>query len=118
MNCLFSIRRNGRRVARRSIGQQRRFDKSCFSVPANYTYGNSGPGILRADYVGNVTMLLAKQFRLREHSILQFRAEAFNLPNAVYFAGPSTSIDTATVGRITGTANSARQIQLGLKLSF
>jgi len=61
---------------------------------------------------------LSKQFAITESSKLQFRAEAFNLPNNAYFNGPSTSIDNATVGRVTGTSNSPRQLQFALKYNF
>ena len=88
------------------------------TVPTSYTYGNSGAGILRTDYFGSVSASLSKEFRVTETSRLQFRAEAFNLPNSAYFGGPSTSIDTSTVGRITSTSNSPRQVQVALKYNF
>jgi hypothetical protein len=94
------------------------FDSSCFTVPANFTYGNSGAGILRSDYLGNVSASLAKQFRLAEKARLDFRAEAFNLPNNAYFNAPASSIDSATVGRVTSTSNSPRQMQLAVKVNF
>jgi hypothetical protein len=94
------------------------FDKNCFTAPANFTYGNSGAGILRSDYLGSVSISLSKQFAITENSRLQFRAEAFNLPNAAYFNGPSTAIDSATVGRVTSTSNSPRQMQIALKYNF
>lgn len=94
------------------------FNSACFTIPANYTYGNSGPGILRTDYLGNVSVSLSKEFRLTETARVQFRGEAFNLPNSAYFSGPSTSIDTSTVGRITGTSNTPRQVQFALKINF
>jgi hypothetical protein len=94
------------------------FDSSCFTVPANFTYGNSGPGILRGDYLGSVSASLSKRFRITENSRLEFRAEAFNLPNNAYFNGPSSAIDSATVGRVTSTSNSPRQLQLALKYNF
>jgi len=93
------------------------FDKNCFTVPANFTYGNSGSSILRSDYRVNVSTSLSKQFAITERSRLQFRAEAFNLSNTAYFGGPSTNVDTATVGRVT-SANTPRQIQFGLKINF
>jgi hypothetical protein len=93
------------------------FDKNCFTVPANFTYGNSGPSILRGDYRINVSTSLSKRFAITERSRLEFRAEAFNLPNTAYFGNPSTNIDTATVGRVT-SANTPRQVQFGLKLNF
>jgi len=94
------------------------FDNTCFGVPANFTYGNSGAGILRSDYLGKVDASLAKQFRLAERARLDFRAEAFNLPNNAYFNGPSSSIDSSTVGRVTSTSNGPRQMQLAMKVSF
>ena len=49
---------------------------------------------------------------------LQFRAEVFNLPNTAYFNTPNTNIDVAAGGKVTSTANTPRQMQLALKLSF
>src|SRR5262249_23912871 len=94
------------------------FDSSCFTSPANYTYGDSGAGILRSDYLGNVSASLSKQFRLAERVRLDFRAEAFNLPNSAYFSAPASSIDSSTVGRVTSTSNSPRQMQLAVKVNF
>jgi hypothetical protein len=94
------------------------FDKSAFEVPANFTFGDSGPGILRSDHLWNVDASLFKRFDVRNGRTLEFRAEAFNLLNAVYFAGPNTNVDTAAGGRVTSTSNQARQIQFGLKYIF
>ena len=49
---------------------------------------------------------------------LEFRAEAFNLLNSVYFDLPNTAIDTTAGGRVTATSNAARQLQFGLKYLF
>lgn len=94
------------------------FDSTCFTVPANFAYGNSGPGILRSDYLGSVSASLSKRFRITENSRLEFRAEAFNLPNTAYFNAPSATVDSATVGRVTSTSNSPRQLQFALKYNF
>ena len=94
------------------------FDKTAFVVPANFTFGNSGRGILRGDHQWNVDASLFKRFRLGGSSSFEFRAEAFNLLNSVYFNNPSTTIDTASGGRVTSTSNSARQLQFGLKYIF
>jgi hypothetical protein len=63
---------------------------------------------------------LFKQFRLplREGSLLEFRTEAFNALNHPQFAGPNTTVGSAAFGRVTSQANSARQVQMGLKLYF
>ena len=94
------------------------FDKTAFVVPASFTYGDSGPGILRSDHQWNVDMSLFKRFEVRNGQTFEFRAEAFNVLNSTYFAAPNTNIDTAAGGRVTSTANQARQIQFGFKYVF
>ena len=94
------------------------FDKSAFVVPANFTFGDSGPGILRSDHQWNLDLSLFKRFGLRNGRTLEFRAEAFNVPNAVYFSAPNTNVDTTAGGRVTSTSNQARQVQFGLKYVF
>ena len=94
------------------------FDKSAFVVPENFTFGNSGPGILRTDHQWNVDLSLFKRFDIRMGQTLEFRAEAFNVLNSVYFSGPNTNIDTAAGGRVTSTSNQARQVQFGFKYVF
>ena len=41
------------------------FDKSAFVVPANFTFGDSGPGILRSDHQWNLDLSLFKRFDSR-----------------------------------------------------
>jgi hypothetical protein len=94
------------------------FDRSAFVVPPDFTYGNTGRGILRGDHRWNVDFSLFKRFGVTDSQTLEFRAEAFNLLNSVYFDLPSTAIDTATGGRVTGTSNDARTLQFGLKYLF
>jgi hypothetical protein len=57
--------------------------------------------------------------------VLQLRLEAFNLLNRANFATPLASIflpgstvPRADAGRITQTASTSRQVQLGLRLVF
>jgi len=111
------------------------FNPAKFSAPLAGYVGNSsrdnlvGPGF--ADW--DVSLLKATQ--ITEAVRLQFRAEFFNvlnhtnlgLPNeVVYSTGPTqgtlTNQNTAPAlgspGNITSTANTSRQIQLGLKLLF
>jgi len=111
------------------------FNPSAFSAPAYGTVGNAprdglvGPGFADWD------LSLLKSTELSERTRLQFRAEFFNilnhtnlsLPNeVVYSAGPTqgTTANQNTVaalgspGVISATANTSRQIQLGLKLLF
>ena len=75
-------------------------------------------GILRGDHQWNVDFSLFKRFSVTGSQSLEFRAEAFNLLNSVYFDLPNTAIDTAAGGRVTATSNAARQLQFGLKYLF
>jgi Carboxypeptidase regulatory-like domain/TonB dependent receptor len=94
------------------------FDKTAFAVPAAFTWGNSGADILREGRFKNVDVSLFKQFRISEHSQVQFRAEAFNLTNSPSFSAPGSNIDTASGGVVTSTISTPRNIQFGLKLNF
>ena len=94
------------------------FDTTAFVVPAEYTYGNTERGILRGDHQWNVDFSLFKRFRVNGSKSIEFRAEAFNLLNSVFFDLPNTAIDTAAGGRVTATSNAARSIQFGLKFLF
>ena len=93
------------------------FDKTAFALPAQFTYGDSGGGILREDSYKTLDFSLFKQFRIGTHR-LQFRAEVFNLTNTPSFNAPNTAIDTQTGGRITSTASAPRQMQFALKYDF
>jgi hypothetical protein len=94
------------------------FDKTAFVVPPNFTFGNSGRGILRGDHQWNMDASLFKRFNVNGTAAIEFRAEAFNLLNSVYFNLPNTAIDTAAGGRVTSTSNAARTLQFGLKYIF
>src|SRR6185369_3154117 len=62
------------------------FDTDAFAMPAQYTYGNSGRNILRADNLVTVDMTLKKNFMFSEERRLEFRAEAFNIANHPTFS--------------------------------
>ena len=94
------------------------FDKTAFVVPADYTFGNAGRGILRGDHQWNVDFSIFKRFSITGSQSFEFRAEVFNLLNSVYFDLPNTAIDTAQGGRVTATSNTARQLQFGFKYLF
>jgi hypothetical protein len=111
------------------------FNPAAFSAPKAGYVGNArrdglvGPGFADWDFS------LLKATQISEKVRLQFRAEFFNilnhtnlsLPNEiVYSAGPTqgtlasqgTAAAIGSPGNITATANTSRQIQLGLKLLF
>jgi hypothetical protein len=110
-------------------GPNRYWDITCFSLPPANQRGNAprnsviGPGLVAVD----VALVKAFAFGGRR---LEFRAECFNLPNHANFAVPSgrtaftgvaadgSPIIAPTWGRITSTATTSRQIQLGVKATF
>jgi hypothetical protein len=93
------------------------FDKTAFALPAQFTYGDSGGGILREDSYKTLDFSLFKQFRIGTHRLV-FRAEAFNLTNTPSFNAPNSAIDTTAGGRVTSTASAPRQMQFALKYDF
>jgi hypothetical protein len=59
-----------------------------------------------------------RQFNVSERFNLQFRGEAFNLPNHPQFNNPGNSLNGANFGMITSARPVERQIRLGLRLGF
>jgi outer membrane receptor protein involved in Fe transport len=111
-------------------GPDRYWDVNCFQLPPVNQRGDLGRNTLIGPGLVAVDVSLAKSFELGGRRSLQFRAEAFNLPNHPNFAVPSgrtaftgaaadgSPILAPTWGRITSTVTTSRQIQLGLKLTF
>jgi hypothetical protein len=102
---------------------ERWFNTAAFARPADFTYGNSGPHILRGPGRNNWDVAVYKNFPLHEVRIIQFRAEFFNLPNHPQFGLPAqfagNEVDSPTFGKITNTGFfKARSIQFGLKFTF
>ncbi|MGH9445636.1 MAG: hypothetical protein ACRD3O_07920 [Terriglobia bacterium] len=94
------------------------FNTAAFAAPAPYTFGNVGRNTLRADWPRNLDLSLFRVFPITESKSLEFRAEFYNLGNWVVWGTPDTGVTDPTFGQITGTENSARQIQFALKLYF
>ncbi len=96
------------------------FDTSAVQAPAPFTFGNSGRNILRTDGFENFDFSVFRQFKMPgEGRRLEFKMESFNLANHAVYGTPGANLSTlSTFGRVTGTANQARQLQFGLKLIF
>ena len=104
------------------------FNKSAFSNPALYTFGNSGRNLLRGPGFWDFDLSLNKKFTLpigsegRYH--VDFRADFYNAFNHTNFAQPNATLGSGATGTITATAysnpnnNPSRQIQLGLVFRF
>jgi carboxypeptidase family protein/TonB-dependent receptor-like protein len=100
------------------------FDANAFMLPPAGSYGNVARNSLRGPDLKMVDLSIFKNTAVGKQN-LQFRIEVFNLFNRANFATPTadtlfnpdgTRIPAAT--RITHTATTARQVQLGLKFVF
>jgi hypothetical protein len=103
---------------------------AAFKAPDLGTYGNMGANNLLAPGFIQIDMGMARAFPIREGKDLQFRLEAFNLPNHVNpdvcLSGfgvilpctpMSTALNTPSFGRIL-SAKDPRVLQLALKFLF
>jgi Carboxypeptidase regulatory-like domain len=103
------------------------FNTSCFSAPADFTFGDE-PRVdssLRADGVDNFDFAVFKNILMdREgRTSMKFRVEFFNLFNRTQFSPPSTtccSSNNANFGVVTSTApgTNPRLVQFALKFLF
>jgi hypothetical protein len=101
-------------------------DRSIFAlVPANRGVavrpGTAGKRLFRGPGAWNVDLSLAKNFKIKGESKIQFRADVFNVLNHVNFnnpvGSPNLNISSSQFGRITGAA-SMRAMQMGVRFQF
>ena len=98
------------------------YNPAAFSLPLAGTYGNAGRDILEGPGLLEFDSSLFKTFRIRERAGLQFRAEFFSVLDHANFGIPlmtftSSGAISPSAGLI-NTAGAARQIQLGLKMTW
>lgn len=97
------------------------FDPSAFTVPASYTFGNSGRNVLIGPGRTTLDFSMGKNFaisKVREGMQLQIRVDATNILNHACFSTPNSSIGSSSAGIITGTSVGGRFLQLGARLAF
>jgi hypothetical protein len=111
-------------------GPDQYFNPDCFILPTRGTYGNLGRNVLIGPGLSTVDISFNKQFRIHalgEGGKLQFQTDFFNIlnhanfnmPARLVFSGASpTERPLSTAGRITSTSTTARQLQLGLRVSW
>ena len=88
------------------------------AVPAAFTFGNMGRNAMRADGGKNLDLSLFRVFPIKERVRIEFRAESFNTTNTPVWGAPVVNFANANFGRVLNVANTPRQLQFGLKLSF
>jgi hypothetical protein len=70
----------------------------------------------RSPWNHNENLSVARTFQITERLRADFRWEAFNLLNRVRWGGPDSGMTSNNFGLVRSTANTPRQMQLGLKL--
>ncbi len=104
---------------------------SVIVAPAQGTYGNMDFNVLRSQWLRVWDLAVVKNFTVKEHMTVQFRAEFFNLINVVNYSGSTGSnpATPSTFGVSTGTpeiisnapvfgTGGPRKINLGAKITF
>lgn len=92
------------------------YNAAAFVQPAPGIFGNSGRNIVRGEGYASVDVSVFRNISVREGPVLQLRLEATNALNRVNYQGPVTN-QTASAGQFISAAP-ARQVQIGVKLSF
>jgi hypothetical protein len=116
---VFTVR--PRRIASGSVGNRTAaqwFDQSAFAAPTQYTFGDSGTGILFGPSSFSADLALQKYFSLGEKVRLQFRSEYFNVFNHPNLADPGLGANGFNFGVIATKNQVQRVIQLAVRLSF
>ncbi|MBZ5724543.1 MAG: TonB-dependent receptor [Acidobacteriia bacterium] len=107
------------------------FDGTAFANPAVGTLGSTGRDLLRGPGFFNMDESVSRTFSFKEGRVkLQLAGEAFNLTNTPSFSVPNATFAAPTLNSggsvtsfgnysvITGTASTARQLQVGGYIRF
>lgn len=94
------------------------FNPACFSDPEPGVPGDVSRTSLLGPGFTTLDVSLIKDTRMTEAFNIQFRAEFFNALNHPNFGLPDGVLSDPTVGAITTTVGTARQIQFGLRVRF
>lgn len=101
------------------------FDPCSFTLPPPGFFGTTARNTMTQAALFSWDFSLFKHIPITENQTLEFRAEFFNLLNRPNFGRSISQIFTnaagavnPSVGRITTTVTTARQIQFGLKYTF
>ncbi len=90
---------------------------AAFVAAPVFTFGNVGRYIpMRGPGMANWDLSLFKTVPIKERVNVQVRCELLNAFNTPMFNGPNATFGSGSFGRITSQANSARQLQLALRI--
>jgi hypothetical protein len=94
------------------------FNTSAYAVQPFGTFGNAGRNTVIGPGIVGWDLSARKDFRIAEKKSLQFRFEAFNLPNHPNWGDPGNLASVNGFGTITTTRTDMRDLQLALKFIF
>ncbi|MEO6239658.1 MAG: TonB-dependent receptor [Vicinamibacterales bacterium] len=103
------------------------FDPSAFVLQPQGTLGNSPRGAFRGPNLRTVDLAAVRRFTLGGRARAEVRAEVFNVLNRANFSVPTllafsgvsqAEAPLTSFGRIRSTVTSARQTQLGIRITF
>jgi hypothetical protein len=83
----------------------RRLNPAAFSIPSGTQQGNLGRDSITGFGLGQVDLALGREFALREDSMVEFRVEAFNVPNHSQFGDPVRFLSSPLFGQSTSMLN-------------
>ena len=93
------------------------YNKDAFVPNEPFTFGSAGKNVLVGPGTIGWDFSLYKNIRFGEKYGLQFRGEAFNLPNHPNFNFPNAQVGNRNFG-IISSARAPRIMQIGLKFVF
>jgi hypothetical protein len=94
------------------------FDPNLFTPAAEGTFGNTTRNFFHGPGLNNWDLEFTKDTQLTESYHLQLRIEFYNLFNHAQFSRPNGNIHSSSFGRITGTSEDPRLIQLAARFVF
>lgn len=97
---------------------QQWFNVNAFSDPQPYTFGNAGRNILPTPGVAVVDVSLHRRFPIHESTVVEFRAEGFNVLNHPNWGIPGQYPDFGPFFGYIFASGEPRRLQFGLRLEF
>jgi hypothetical protein len=97
---------------------QQWFNVNAFSDPRPFTFGNAGRNILPTPGVAIVDLSLHRRFPIHESTVLEFRAEGFNILNHPNWGIPGQYPDFGPFFGYIFASGQPRRLQFGLRLNF
>lgn len=94
------------------------FSGQAFFHPNPGTVGGLQRRMFSGPFTFGLDMGMLKRFEIREGHTLEFRGQAYNLPNHPTFSFGDQDINSVNFGRITSTLSSARVWEFGLYYRF